>query len=265
MYSFAYHRPATLAEAVDLLADGDEARLLAGGQTLIATMKQRLASPDSLIDLKGIAGLSGIKEQGGGLLVGALTRHAEVASSPLVRQTIPALAELAETIGDPQVRNRGTLGGSVANNDPAADYPAAVLGLGAVVHTNERQIAADHFFTGLFDTDLVRGEIVTGVWFPFPQRAAYVKFANPASRFALVGVFVAQTTGGVRVAVTGAGPCVYRLTEAERLLQESFTSEALESFRVPAFGLTSDIHADAAYRAHLVSVITRRAVAAALR
>ena len=265
MYSFAYHRPATLAEAADLLGEGDETRLLAGGQTLIATMKQRLASPDSLIDLKGIAGLSDIKQEDGGLSIGALTRHADVASSPLVRKTIPALAALAETIGDPQVRNRGTLGGSIANNDPAADYPAAVLGLGAVVHTNERQIAADGFFTGMFDTDLVRGEIVTGVWFPIPQRAAYVKFANPASRFALVGVFVAQTADGVRVAVTGAAPCVYRLSEAERLLQEEFTPGALDGFRVPALGLNNDIHADAAYRAHLVPVIARRAVAAALR
>jgi aerobic carbon-monoxide dehydrogenase medium subunit len=265
MYAFAYHRPATLDEALSLLGDGDETRLLAGGQTLIATMKQRLASPDSVIDLKGITGLSGIKAEGDGISVGALTRHAEVAASPLVRKTIPALAELAETIGDPQVRNRGTLGGSIANNDPAADYPAALLGLGAVVHTNEREIAADDFFTGMFDTDLVRGEIVTSVWFPTPQRAAYVKFANPASRFALVGVFAAQTKSDVRVAVTGAAPRVYHLTEAERLLQQSFTPEALEGFRIPALGLNSDIHADAAYRAHLVSVIARRAVAAALR
>lgn len=265
MYSFAYHRPATLAEAVSLFGVAEEPRLLAGGQTLIATMKQRLASPDALIDLKGIAGLTDIKEESGGISVGALVRHADVAASPLVRRTIPGLAELAATIGDPQVRNRGTLGGSIANNDPAADYPAAVLGLGATVHTNERQIAADGFFTGMFDTDLVRGEIVTGISFPIPRHAAYVKFANPASRFALVGVFVAQMTGGVRVGVTGAAPCVYRLTEAERLLQQSFTPQILDDFRVPALGLNSDIHADAAYRAQLVSILTRRAVAAALR
>ncbi|MGA7973193.1 MAG: xanthine dehydrogenase family protein subunit M [Pseudolabrys sp.] len=265
MYTFDYHRPATLEDAVGLIGEGDETRLLAGGQTLIATMKQRLASPDSLVDLKGIPGLDRITVEKGGITIGALTRHATVATSLAVRNTIPALADLADSIGDPQVRNRGTLGGSIANNDPAADYPAALLSLGATVTTNERQIAADGFFTGMFETDLVRGEIITGVFFATPKRAAYVKFANPASRFALVGVFVAQTADGVRVAVTGAAPCVYRLTEAERLLSTSFTPDALAEFRVPALGLNSDIHADAAYRAHLIAVITRRAVAAALK
>ena len=265
MYSFAYHRPTTLAEAAAHLSEGDDARLLAGGQTLIPTMKQRLASPDALIDLKAITGLDEIKTEGGGLFVGALVRHAAVAASPIVRQAIPALAALADGIGDPQVRNRGTLGGSIANNDPAADYPAAVLGLGATIVTSGRQIAADDFFIGLFDTDLERGEIVTGVSFPTPRRAAYAKFANPASRYAIVGVFVAETAAGVRVAVTGAAGCVYRLTAAEALLSGAFTPAALDDFRVPALGLNADIHADAAYRAHLVAVMARRAVAAALR
>lgn len=265
MYSFAYDRPSNLADVANLLREHEEARLLAGGQTLIPTLKQRLASPDRLIDLKGVAGLDGIGEEGNALVIGALARHAAVAASPIAKRAVPALAALADGIGDPQVRNRGTLGGSIANNDPSADYSAAVVALGATVHTSERQIAGDDFFTGFFDTDLEPGEIVTSVSFPKPVRAAYAKFANPASRYAIVGVFVAETKAGVRVAVTGAAPCVYRLTEAETLLSRRFDPSTLDGFRVPAAGLNSDIHADSAYRAHLVAVMARRAVAAALR
>ncbi|HUK00581.1 MAG TPA: xanthine dehydrogenase family protein subunit M [Stellaceae bacterium] len=264
MYPFAYHRPATVAEAVARLRDSEEARPLAGGQTLIPTLKQRLASPDALVDLKGIDGLDAIAAEGDGLRIGALTRHACVAASPLVQDLIPALARLAAGIGDPQVRNRGTLGGSIANNDPASDYPAALVGLGAVIGTSERRIAAEDFFTGLFETDLEPGEIVTEVWFPRPRRAGYAKFPNPASRYALAGVFVADAAAGIRVAVTGAGPCVFRLAEAERLLSTSFVPAALEPLRVPATGLNADIHADANYRAHLVAVMAQRAVTAAL-
>jgi len=264
MYSFAYHRPTSLGEAKALLGQIDEARFLAGGQTLIPTLKQRLASPDALIDLKGIGGLAAIERQGESLAIGALARHAAVAASPLVQEAIPALAALADGIGDPQVRNRGTLGGSIANNDPAADYPAALVGLGATIHTSERTIPADGFFTGLFETDLEAGEIVTSVAFPIPRRAAYVKFPNPASRFAIVGVFVADTGSGIRVAVTGAGPCVFRFATAEQALSRAFTPQALEGLSLATDGLNSDIHAGAAYRAHLVAVMTRRAVAQAL-
>ncbi len=264
MYSFAYHCPASLADAKALLGRIEEARLLAGGQTLIPTLKQRLASPDAVIDLKGIGGLAAIERRGDALAIGALAKHAAVAASPVVRQAIPALAGLADGIGDPQVRNRGTLGGSIVNNDPAADYPAAVLGLGATVHTSERAIPADGFFTGLFETDLEPGEIVTSVSFPIPHRAAYVKFPNPASRYAMVGVFVAETSSGIRVAVTGAGPCVFRLAAAEQALARSFAPASLDGLRVDSQGLSSDIHAGAAYRAHLVAVMARRAVLQAL-
>ncbi|MGO8920371.1 MAG: FAD binding domain-containing protein [Stellaceae bacterium] len=264
MYSFAYHRPTSLAELKSLLGRVDEARLLAGGQTLIPTLKQRLASPDAVIDLKGIAALAAIERQGEALVIGALAKHAAVAASPVVRQAIPALAALAAGIGDPQVRNRGTLGGSIANNDPAADYPAALLGLGATVTTSERSIPADDFFTGLFETDLEPGEIVTAVSFPIPRRAAYVKFPNPASRYAIVGVFLAETGRGVRVAVTGAGPCVFRLSSAEAALSRAFTPASLDGLSVAAIGLNSDLHAGADYRAHLVAIMARRAVQQAL-
>jgi carbon-monoxide dehydrogenase medium subunit len=264
MYGFAYHRPTSLADLKRLLGSVDEARLLAGGQTLIPTLKQRLASPDALIDLKGIGGLASIERAGDALLIGALATHATVAGSSIVRQAIPALARLADGIGDPQVRNRGTLGGSIANNDPAADYPAALVGLGASIQTSERRIAADDFFTRMFETDLEPGEIVTAVSFPIVRRAAYVKFPNPASRFAIVGVFVAETANGIRVAVTGAAPCVFRLKAAEQALGRAFMPEALDRLQVPAAGLNSDIHAGASYRAHLVTVIAKRAVQAAL-
>ncbi len=263
MYAFEYHRPHTLSGALADLEKPD-AKALAGGMTLIPTMKQRLAAPSALIELKGVPELSGLAREGDDLVVGAMTRHVEVARSPVVQAAIPALATLAGEIGDPHVRNRGTIGGSLANNDPAADYPAAVLALGATVVTSKRRIAADDYFTGLFETALEPGELITQVSFPIPQKAAYMKFANPASRYALVGVFVAKTAGGVRVAVTGAGEHgVFRASALEAALNANFSASALDGVSVPASGLNSDIHADAAYRAHLIGVMARRAVAAA--
>ena len=263
MYNFSYHRPTSLAEAASLLAGHEDAKLMAGGQTYIPTLKQRLAQPSDVIDLNAIAELKGIKEEAGGLTIGAMTRHADVAGSEVVRRVIPALAALAQLIGDPAVRNRGTLGGSISNNDPASDYPGAVVGLGATVRTNKREIAGDDFFTGMFETPLERDEIVTAVHFPKPERAAYTKFPNPASRYAVVGVFVAETGNGIRVAVTGAGPTVFRWTEAESALGGSFTPEALDALTVDAGALNSDIHASAEYRANLVKVMAKRAVQAA--
>jgi aerobic carbon-monoxide dehydrogenase medium subunit len=263
MYAFEYHRPTSLADAVALVAGNDDAKLIAGGQTLIPTLKQRLAQPSDVIDLGAIAELRGIREEGGGLVIGATTPHAEVASSEVVRRVIPVLAHLAEGIGDAQVRNRGTLGGSICNNDPSADYPSALVGLGATVHTNTRTIPAEDFFTGLFETALEPDEIVTAVAFPKPGRAAYVKFPNPASRYATVGVFVAEVGGAVRVAVTGAGPVVFRWAEAEQALASNFSAAALEGLAVDADGLNADIHASAEYRASLVTVMAKRAVAAA--
>src|SRR5579862_1050130 len=215
MYEFNYHKPASLADAAKLLGADEEAKLVAGGMTLVPTLKQRLAKPSDLVDLAAIGGLKGIKEEGGGLTIGAMTRHAEVQRSADVKRVIPALAALAGMIGDPAVRNRGTIGGSISNNDPAADYPAAVVALNATIRTNQREIAADQFFTGLFETALQPGEIVTAVRFPKVAQANYQKFRNPASRYAIVGVFVARTAAGVRVAVTGAGPCVFRVPEME--------------------------------------------------
>ncbi len=263
MYNFNYHRPRTLAEAAQLLAANEDAKLLAGGQTFIPTLKQRLAQPSDLVDLSGIGELGGIREEDGGLTIGAMTPHAEVAGSELVRRVIPALADLAESIGDPQVRNRGTLGGSISNNDPAADYPAGLVGLGATVRTSKREIAAEDFFTGMFETALEEDEIVTSVHFPRPEKAAYAKFPNPASRYAVVGVFVAKTAGGVRVAVTGAGPCVFRATDLENALSADFAPAAVDGVAIDAEGLNADIHASADYRAHLIKVMAKRAVAAA--
>ena len=263
MYAFAYHRPTTVAEAVSLLQGATDGRFLAGGHTLLPTLKQRLASPSDLVDLGAIGELKGIRQEGGALVIGATTPHAEVAASETVRSTIPALAHLAEHIGDAQVRNRGTIGGSIANNDPASDYPAAVLGLNATVRTNQREIAADDYFTGMFETALREHEIITAVRFPKPAKAGYVKFPNPASRYAIVGVMVAQTDGGVRVAVTGAGPCVFRLSEFEQALAPDFSPGALDSLSVSAADLNTDIHASAEYRAHLIKVMAKRAVQAA--
>ena len=263
MYNFDYHRPASLAEAASALQGSDEAKLLAGGQTLLATMKQRLASPSDLIDLSGIGELKGISVEGDTLVIGAMTTHAEVAKSDVVKGFCGALAKLAGGIGDPQVRHRGTIGGSIANADPAADYPAGLLGLGATVVTNKREIPADSYFTGLFETALEDGEIVTQVRFPKPQRAGYAKFANPASRYAIVGVFVSQGPSGVRVAVTGAAPSAFRVSEMEQALAGNFSPDAIAGISVPSDGLNSDIHASADYRAHLVNVMARRAVESA--
>lgn len=261
MLNFQYLRPTTVTEVGAMLGKMSEARPLAGGMTLIPAMKLRLAAPTALVDLAGVPELNGIKVDGRTVIVGAMTKHADVAASTDVRRLIPALADLAGGIGDAQVRNKGTLGGSIANNDPSACYPAAVLALGATVTTNRRKIAADSFFTGMFETALEPGEIVTGVTFPVPAAAAYEKFRSPASRYALVGVFVAKTTGGVRVAVTGAATCVFRASAIESILTEKFSAEALASLRFPADGLNSDLHGDAQYRAQLVGVLTKRAVA----
>ena len=262
MYAFTFERPTNTADAAKLAAAGG--KMLAGGQTLLAAMKLRLSSPDQLVDLGGVAELSGIKRDGNQLVIGAMERHAAVADSADVQSAIPALADLAGHIGDRQVRAMGTLGGSVANNDPSACYPAAVLALGATVHTTQRKIAADAFFTGMFSTALNDGELITAISFPIPKRAAYLKFKQPASRFALVGVFVAQTDAGVRVAVTGAGNGVFRHKGLEDALTKSFTPEAAAAVKIDSGSLNSDIHASAAYRANLISVQTQRAVAKAL-
>ena len=261
MYAFEYQRAKSVADAASVLAKSG-GKLLAGGQSLVGAMKLRLAKPGTLIDLGGIAELKGIKKEGDAIVIGALTTHAEVAASSTVKQAIPALAALAEGIGDRQVRNRGTVGGSLANNDPAADYPAAVLGLGATVVTNKRKIAADDFFKGLYETALAADEIITAVSFPVPKNAAYVKFPQPASRFALVGVFVAQTGSGVRVAVTGAASHAHRAKAIEDALGKSFTADAAKSVKIPAAHLNNDLHGSAEYRAHLVSVLAARAVTA---
>ena len=264
MYDFTYHRPATLRQASAMLAKAEDAKLLAGGQTLLPTMKQRLASPANLVDLSRIEGLSGIELKGRSLVIGAMTRHADVASSPLVQEHLPALAHLAGEIGDPAVRHMGTIGGSIANNDPTADYPAACLGLGATIVTTKRKIVADDFFKGLFETALEPDEIITKVSFPVVKKAAYVKFPNPASRYAMVGVFVSKRGSDVRVAVTGAGTDgVFRVAAFEEALKKRFGAKSLEGMTVPADGLNGDIHASAEYRAHLIGVMARRAAAAA--
>jgi carbon-monoxide dehydrogenase medium subunit len=262
MYTFTYERPASVADAASLAQAG--AKLLAGGQTLLASMKLRLADPGKVADLGAISALAGIKKEGSAMVIGAMTRHSQVAESADVRAAIPALSDLAGGIGDKQVRAMGTLGGSVANNDPSACYPSAVLALGATVHTNSRTIAADDFFHGMFSTALAEGELITGISFPVPKKAAYIKFKQPASRFALIGVFVAQTQGGVRVAVTGGGNGVFRHTGLEEALNKSFTPEAAAAVKISADDLSSDLHASAAYRANLISVMTQRAVAKAL-
>ena len=262
MYEFYYQKAANLADVAKILAANEDAKLVAGGMTLVPTLKQRLAKPSDLIDLGSLPELKGITEEGGGLKIGAMTRHVDVNRSDVVKRVIPALSALAGMIGDPAVRNRGTIGGSISNNDPAADYPAAVVGLGGTVVTTKREIPGDDFFTGMFETALEQDEIVTAVKFPKPEAAAYQKFKNPASRYAIVGVFVAKTAGSVRVAVTGAGPCVFRVPEMEAALGHSFSPDAIKDIAIPDDGLNSDIHASAEYRAHLVNVMARRAVAA---
>ena len=264
MYEFDYHRPASLDEVANLLGAHAEAKIVAGGMSLVPTLKLRLAKPSDLVDLAAIASLRGISDEGDALVIGAMTRHAEVNRSALVKAGIPALAALAAMIGDPAVRNRGTIGGSIANNDPAADYPAALVGLGATVRTTSREIAADDFFTGMFETALAPTEIVTSVRLPKPQAAAYQKFKNPASRYAIVGVYVAKTAGGVRVAVTGASQNgVFRHTAMEQALSANFSPDAIANIVTPADGLNGDIHASAEYRAHLVGVMAKRAIARA--
>jgi carbon-monoxide dehydrogenase medium subunit len=264
MYDFAYHRPSSVADAVKLLAADPEAKVMSGGMTLIPTLKQRLAKPSAVIDLSGIRDLVGISVSGSAVTIKAMTTHAAVASSAEVKKAIPALAEMAEHIGDAQVRNRGTIGGSIANNDPAADYPGGVLALGATVHTDKRKIAADDFFTGMFSTALAMDEIVTAVEFPIPEKAAYVKFPNPASRYAMVGVCVAKGPAGVRVAITGAGANgVFRHRAMEEALAKNWSPDALHDVGTDEAGLNGDIHASKEYRAHLVGVMARRAVAKA--
>ncbi len=262
MYAFQFEQPASLPDAARLAAAGGKP--LAGGQTLLASMKLRLAAPEQVVDLGRIPELAGICRDGHSIVIGAMTRHAEVAASDEVRQAIPALADLAGGIGDRQVRALGTLGGSVANNDPAACYPSAVLALGATVITNQRRIAADDFFQGMFTTALAEGELITAISFPIPRRAAYLKFRQPASRFALIGVFVAQADAGVRVAVTGGGNGVFRHAGLEQALGRSFTPEAAAGVAIDAAELSSDLHASAAYRANLIGVMAQRAVARAL-
>lgn len=262
MTPFDYFCPATLAEAENQLTKSDDALLLAGGMTLLPTMKMRLAAPSAIVDLRLIDKLRGVQACSGGVEIAAMTTHAAVATSELVQREIPALARLAGRIGDPQVRNRGTLGGSLANSDPAADYPAAVLGLAATIVTQRREIAADEFFLGMFETALEPGEIITAVRFPKPRAAAYEKFANPASRYAVVGVLVAITDSGVRVAVTGAASCVYREAQFEAALSKQLSPDSLDGIDIDSSEFNSDMHASQEYRASLVSVMAKRAAAA---
>ena len=263
MYNFNYHQAKSVDDASKLVTGVAEGKLMAGGMTLIPTLKQRLAKPSDVVDLGKIADLKGIKKEGNAIVIGAMTRHFDVANSDIVKSAIPGLAGLAAHIGDPAVRNRGTIGGSIANNDPAADYPAGVVALNATIITNKRKIAADAFFKGLFETALQDGEIITAVSFPIPEKSAYMKFPNPASRYAIVGVYVSKTGGDVRVAVTGAGPVVFRQKEMEAALAKSFAPDAIKGIAQKQDGLNSDIHASAEYRAHLVNVMARRAVTAA--
>lgn len=265
MYEFKYHRPATVRQAANLLAKNEDAKVIAGGHTLVPVMKQRLASPPHLVDISHVEGLDAIEMKGRSLVIGATAKHADVAGSATVREAIPALAELAGQIGDPAVRHKGTIGGSLANNDPAADYPAAVLALGATVKTNKRTISADEFFKGLFTTALQDGEIITAVSFPVAAKAGYAKFPHPASRFALTGVFVAKTAGGdVRVTATGASQNgVMRVPGIEAALKANWSAGAIDGVKVPADGLLNDIHGSSGYRANLIKVMAQRAVAAA--
>ncbi len=264
MYPFSYHRAQTLDDATSLLTQGDDPLLLAGGQTILPTMKQRLAMPSDLIDVGHLSELKGISVDGSTIRVGAGEKHADVANSPEVQKHIPGLAALAGHIGDPHVRYMGTLGGSIANNDPSADYPAACLGLGATIHTNRKSILADDFFKDLFETALEPGDIITHVTFPIPDKSGYAKFPNPASRYAIVGVYVALTQNAARLAVTGAGPVVFRVPDMETALSRSFDPKVIESIKISPDGLNQDLHATAEYRAHLVTVMAKRAVSAAL-
>ena len=263
MYAFKYHQPKTVRQAANLLAKFPEAKVLAGGHSLVPVMKLRLASPSDIIDINNVEGLSGIEVKGRAVVIGAMTRHHEVANSKELKEVLPALASVPGSIGDPHVRHRGTIGGSVANNDPNADYPAACLGLGATIITNKRRILADDFFTGMFSTALEPDEIITKLSFPIAKKSAYQKFKHPASGFALVGVFVAKRGSDIRVAVTGAGSNgVFRVTSFEEALKKRFSPKSIEGMTVPSDGMNSDIHASAEYRAHLIGVLARRALAA---
>lgn len=261
MYQFEYHRPKTIDEVSALLGRCESPKILAGGMTLLATMKQRLAAPSDLIDLQDIPGIAGITVDAKNVTIGAMTRHADVAGSKDVARAIPALAYLAGRIGDPLVRHRGTIGGSIANNDPSADYPAACLGLGATIVTNSREIPADDYFRGMFETALRDKEIILRLVFPIPQKAAYQKFPNPASRYAMVGTFVSRSAAGVRVAVTGAGPGVFRMPAMEAALAKNFSPAALDGITAPAEEMLQDMHASSEYRASLIGVMAKRAVA----
>jgi carbon-monoxide dehydrogenase medium subunit len=261
MYDFAYHKPTSVADAVKILSADPDARAISGGQTLLPALKHRLNKPTSVVDLSGIAELRGVKRDGDKIVIGAMTKHKDVAESAEVKAAIPALAKLAGSIGDIQVRNRGTIGGSVSNNDPAADYPSAVLALGATLVTSKRRIAADDFFQGMFTTALEPGELLVAVEFPVPQKAGYAKMKNPASRYVMAGAFVAKTASGVRVAINGAGPCVFRQADMEKALSASWSPDAVAGVKQSADGLNSDIHGSAEYRAHLVTVMAKRAVA----
>jgi aerobic carbon-monoxide dehydrogenase medium subunit len=264
MYDFKYHRATSARQAANLLAKAEDAKLLAGGQTLLPTMKNRLASPANIIDLSKAPDLKGIEQKGKNIVIGAMTTHAEVASSAVVKAAIPGLAALADGIGDPQVRHRGTIGGSVANNDPAADYPAGLMALNAIIVTNKRKVPADQFFTGMFATALEDGEVITKVVIPTAGKFAYAKFPNPASRYALVGVAVAKKGASVRVAVTGAGASgVFRWADAEKALGSRFNAKSVEGLKAAAKGLNGDIHADGAPVTHLIGVMAKRAVMAA--
>ena len=260
MYDFNYHRATSLESAAEIYSQSEDPVYLAGGMTLIPTLKQRLAMPTDVIDLSGVDGLSDVKQSAEMLTIGSMTTHAAVAANSVVSSIIPALSALAGGIGDPHVRNKGTIGGSVANNDPAADYPAALVGLDAIVVTTQREIPAEEFFVDMFETSLVEGELISHVRFSIPDRAAYMKFANPASRYAIVGVMVAKFPGQIRVAVTGAGPAVFRSAEMEQALASEFSSGAIDGVTVAPDELNSDIHAGQEYRANLVSVMAARAV-----
>lgn len=263
MYDFTYTKPSSVAEAAKVLTADPDAKFISGGQTLLPALKHRLNRPTTVVDLTGIAEMRGIRREGNTLVIGAMMKHAEVASSAEVKAAIPALAEMAGSIGDNQVRNRGTLGGSVANNDPAADYPAAVLGLGATLVTSKREIPADEFFLGMFTTALETDELLVAVKFPIPEKAGYAKMRNPASRYVMAGAFVSKGPMGIRVAINGAGPCVFRQAEMESALAGAWSAEAVGGVKQDPDGMNGDIHGSAEYRAHLVTVMAKRAVAAA--
>lgn len=261
MYDFAYHKPSSIADAVKLLTDDPDAKPVSGGMTLLPALKHRLNQPSALVDLSGIAELRGVRREGDALVIGAMVKHFEVATDPQIMAAIPALSRMASTIGDTQVRNRGTIGGSIANNDPAADYPAAALALGATIVTDRRSIPADDFFLGMFTTALEPGELVTAISFPIPEKAGYAKLRNPASRYSMTGVFVARGAKGVGVGVNGAGPCAFRQTEMEAALTANWSVEAVAGVKQAPDDLNSDIHGSAEYRANLVTVMAKRAVA----